>query len=92
MKQDNRLGILIYFSVIILLGVGLFFAEHTLFEQYFHPSQTVRTFAILMYITFAFFWDGSILLDSKEKNRIFTINGDVIAEKHPRGQHNNSET
>ena len=67
-KQNNKRGILIYFLAVVLLGLGLFFAEQILVEQYFHPSQTVRTFAVLIYITFAFFWDGTILLDSKEKN------------------------
>lgn len=67
-KQNNKRGILIYFLAIVLLGIALFFVEKLLIEQYFHPSQTVRTFAVLIYITFAFFWDGTILLDSKEKN------------------------
>ena len=66
-KQNNKPGIIIYFIAIVLLGVGLFFAEKGFVEQYFQPSQTVRTFAVLMYITFAFFWDGTGFLSSSEK-------------------------
>lgn len=80
-KQNNKPGIIIYFLAIVLLGVGLFFAEKELIEQYFQPSQTMRTFAVLMYITFAFFWDGTGFLSSSEKktysskkNNIPTIN------------------
>lgn len=67
-KQNNKPGIIIYFSVIILLGFVLYSAEHRFIEQYLQPSQTLRTFAVLMYIAFAFFWDGTRIFGSKEAN------------------------
>jgi len=70
-KQNNMSGILIYFLFIVLLGVGFFFAEQRLLEQYFHPSQTMRTFAVLMYIAFAFFWDGSVFISNEKNNNFF---------------------
>jgi hypothetical protein len=66
-KQNNKPGIIIYFSAIILLGIALYFAEQRFIEHYFQPSQTLRTFAVLMYIAFAFFWDGTGFLSSAEK-------------------------
>ena len=67
-KRNNKPGIIIYFSAIILLGFALYSAEQRFIEQYFQPSQTLRTFGVLMYIAFAFFWDGTRFLSSAEKN------------------------
>jgi uncharacterized membrane protein SirB2 len=81
-KLGNWQGTLIYFSTILLVGVGLWFLEQRLLEPYFNPSQTMRTFAVLIYIAFAFFWNGTRLLDSEHKKWIFNqddnnpINGD----------------
>ena len=92
LKRGKWYSILIYFSAIILLAIGLLFAERRFIEPYFHPSQTVKTFAVLLYVTFVFFWNGTIFLDSDQKSRIFTRNGADLAEKHPREQHKNKET
>lgn len=67
-KQGNWKSILIYFCFIILLGIGPVYAEQKIIEKYYHPSQIVRTFLILIYIAFAFFWDGTTLICHDEKN------------------------
>lgn len=80
-KQGNWQGILIYFSTIILFGLILMLAEQRIIEQYYHPAQSVRTFVVLIYIAFAFFWNGTRLLDSEEKKRIFDNNNVSLAKK-----------
>jgi hypothetical protein len=77
-KQNNKPGIIIYFSAIILLGFGLYSAEQRIIEQYFQPSQTLRTFAVLIYIAFAFFWDGTWIIGSNERNYFNDKNGDGL--------------
>ena len=91
-KHGHWQGIIIYFSAITLLGIGLLFAEQNLIKQYYEASRTVRTFVILIYIAFAFFWNGTSLLGSEVKNRILTRKRDTFEGKNPREQHNNSET
>ena len=75
-KHGKWQGTLTYFSAIILLGVGLLFAEQRFIEPYYNPTQTVRTFAVLMYIAFAFFWNGTNLLGSETRKRIFSQDED----------------
>ena len=67
LKQNNKPSIIIYSTAIVLFGVGLFFIEQTLIERYFQLPQTLRTFAVLMYITFALFWNGSRFISAKEE-------------------------
>ena len=80
-KHGRWQGILTYFLAIIILGIGLIYAELRFIEPHYHPSQTVRTFLILIYIAFAFFWNGTSLLDSEVKKRILTRNGSPLSEK-----------
>jgi hypothetical protein len=91
-KHGQWQGIIIYFSAITLLGIGLLFVEQNLIIQYYEPSRTVRTFLILIYIAFAFFWNGTGLLSSEVKNRILTRNKNNLEGKNPRERHNKSET
>lgn len=91
-KQGNWSGILIYFSAIILLGIGLVFAERKLIEQFYHPSQTMCTFALLIYTAFAFFWNGTKLFGDKEKNHFFDHDEGILAKNNPRETQNNNET
>ena len=79
-KQGDWQCILIYFCFIILLGIGLVYAEQNI-EQYYHPSQTVRTFLILIYIAFAFFWNGTKLLGDDEKSHFFDHDEDIPSTK-----------
>ena len=58
-KLGDWRGSLIYFASILLIGIGLVYLEQRFIEPIYHPTQTVRTFALLVYITFAFFWNGS---------------------------------
>ena len=68
-KQGKWQSILIYFFGIFLLGFALFYVEQNLIRPYYQLSQTMRTFVILIYIAFAFFWDGTKLLGSDKKSR-----------------------
>jgi hypothetical protein len=70
-KQGNWLGILIYFSVMILLGAALLFAEQRLVEPVYHLPQIECTFALLIYTTFIFFWDGTNLFHLEERKAVF---------------------
>lgn len=70
-KQGNWQCILIYFSSMILLGIGLFYTEQKIIEPYFHPSQTLQIFLILVYVAFVFFWNGSNLFSLEERNPFF---------------------
>jgi hypothetical protein len=79
-KQGNWTGILVYFSVIILLGIGLIFFERNLVELFYQPSQTTCTFALLIYITFAVFWNGSGFLGIERNNNFFNHEGEISAK------------
>ena len=70
-KQGNWPGILIYFFVVILLGSVLIFVERNFIEQFYRPSQTACTFALLIYIAFAFFWNGTKIFGYEGKNHFF---------------------
>jgi len=82
-KQGNLQGIMIYFSMIILLGIVLIFAERKFLEQFYNPSQTLCTFSILVYIAFVFFWNGTKLFGIEEKNGFFENDKGIPAEKEP---------
>lgn len=83
-KHGNWRGIIVYFTAIGLIGIGLYFAEQKIIESYYQPSQTLRTFAALCFITFAFFWNGTKLLSSEVKDRIFDRTADPLSDKHTR--------
>lgn len=68
LKQGKWQSILIYFFGIFLLGFTLLYAEQNLIRPYYQISQTMRTFVILIFIAFAFFWDGTKLLGRDKKN------------------------
>jgi ABC-type polysaccharide/polyol phosphate export permease len=61
-KEGDWKSILLYFSFMLLLGVGLFQLFSIIFESYYPLSQTMRTFLILVYLAVVFFWDGSSLV------------------------------
>lgn len=67
-KENNKPGMLIYSLAVVLIGLGLVYAERTIIELYFQPSQTLCTFAILSYLTFAFFWNGSRYIHNRDNN------------------------
>jgi len=80
-KHGDWLGILLYFSVILLIGLVFVLVERRFISQYYQFSQTVRTFLILIYITFAIFWDGSSFLGEQEQSEYQRINGSLTGEK-----------
>lgn len=80
-KQGYWQGALIYFGTITSLGIGLIYLEMRFIEPLFNPSQTFQTFAVLVYIAFALFWDGSGLLGLKLKDRVYDRNLESVAEK-----------
>jgi hypothetical protein len=73
-KQGNWPGILIYFSVMILLGAALIYAERKFIEPLYQLPQSGCTFALLLYIAFTFFWNGTNLLTSEDQHLSFNEN------------------
>jgi hypothetical protein len=80
-KHGDWIGILLYCSVILLIGLFLFLVERRFISQYYQVSQTVRTFLILIYTAFAIFWDGSSLLGEQRRGSFQQTNGSLSSEK-----------
>lgn len=80
-KQGYWPGILLYFSVMILLGVGLIFVERIFIEPIYHIPQSGRAFVLLMFLAFTFFWDGTHLLNYEEKDQLVNHGEGVSATK-----------
>ena len=81
-KHGDWLVILLYFSVVLIIGLALFLFEQRLSSQYYQFSQTVRTFLILIYITIAIFWDGSSFLGEQSRSRYQQTNGGLPGDKN----------
>lgn len=83
-KQGNWSGILVYFSFMFLFGAALIFLERKLLEPIYQVSQHQCTFAVLLYLSFTFFWDGTKLLGHKENNHIFNQDEEPLHKEAPK--------
>lgn len=72
-KQGHWPGILLYFSVMIMLGAALIFVERKIIEPIYQLPQSGRTFAVLVFIAFIFFWDGNQLLGNEKEKETFNL-------------------
>lgn len=88
-KQGNWPGILIYFSVMVLLGAALIYAEQQFIEPIYQIPQTGCTFTLLLYIAFTFFWNGTNFLTSEDKILALNKNSKDSSRDKPLPKKNN---
>lgn len=80
-KHGDWLGILLYFSSVLIIGLALFLFERRLISHYYQFSQTVRTFLVLIYITITIFWDGSSFLGEQSRSSYQQTKGSLPGDK-----------
>lgn len=80
-KRGYWPGILLYLSVMVSLGAALIYVERIYIDSVYQLPQSGRTFAVLIFIAFTLFWDGTRLINFKEIDHLSKHDDRIPANK-----------